>query len=227
MDPARSRATRRGTRAVPRGPGRNEPERPPRRRAPPASGGPRRGARQPSRASRRPPARGRDRAEMVRRHRDDGVETTRSRAGPGTTPAGTIRPRHEPSRRRRRAPLVRADGAVGGGIRVGARPHGARACRLRRLSSDRCHRDRRERRLALRARRRPLARPRRRPGPHASSCRRRLNHGRGRRRNDRDERVGAQRARALESRSGHLPHHGQVARGRGRAADRRGRRPVR
>ena len=48
-----------------------------------------------------------------------------------------------------------------------------------------------------------------------------------RRRDDRDERVGAEPARAVDPRSGHLPHHRQVAVRAEPAPDRRGSRAVR
>ena len=154
------------------------------------------------RDDRHPHAVGGLRTREVEEEGSDGIvgmarETTRSRAGPGTTPAGTIRPRHEPSRRCRRAPLVRAGGPVRGGVRRGLRAHRARPRGRRRVLivvlviavglnvGLLCVLG------VVRLPRRARVRPR---TAAAQRDRGGRGHGRRRRRDDGDERLGAQRS---------------------------------
>ncbi len=195
-------------------------------------------------------AHARGRGGTGRRGRPDGAGTTRSRGGPGTTPAGTIRPRHEPSRRCRRrcrrrrhgrcrrrgrqpglrcvrAPVVRARRPLLGGVRRRLRALVTRLRGDRRVPRRARHRGEPQRRVAVRARRAPASPARCRSASVARRDRGRRGHRGRRRRDDGDERVGAEPARAVDARSRHLPHHRQVAVRAEPAPDRRGSRAVR
>ena len=170
------------------------------------------------------PPRGRGGRE--RPHRRGGVGKRRSRAGPGTTPAGTIRPRHVPSRRCRRAPLVRAGGPLRGGVHRGLRARCARPCGGVRVLCRTRDRGQPERRAAVRAR--CLASTGARviceSGPQRDRGGR--DHRRRRGCDDDDERLGEGPARPHRSRSGRVPRHRKVARRARPAPGRRGRGPV-